>query len=201
MGETIRTEKPIEMFKEWVAEAATRQRIDPDSDTCCYLVHLLDQFVRPEGLYRDVGHRPRRPLGPLLFAAPRAEGVERFMLLRAVGDLTLFLTGVFYGSLDRRRVSGDYYSRLGAAAYGQAAATCRSTANAELFEKLGRRFLTLAGLLHHISRRCALDVRPDLLVLHSRCLEDADKHCAALLRSYGVPTPIDATTDSGRLLN
>lgn len=191
MGETIRTEKPIEMFKEWVTEAAQQQHIDPGSDSCCYVVHLLDQFVRPEGLYGDVGNRPEHPLGPLLFAAARAHGAERFMLLRAVGDLSLFLTGVFYGSLNRRRVSADYYSQLGGAAYGQAAAACRSKSNAELFEELAGSFVTLTMVLHFVSRRCALDVRPDLLALHDRFENDADEHSAAMLRGYGVALPHD----------
>ncbi len=185
MDENIRTEKPVELFKEWVEEAI-EGHMSPSEDSSFYLVQLLESFVRPRGLYVDVGCRPENPLGPMLFAAAHSHGMERFVLLRAVGDLALFLTGFFYESLERRLVTADYYARLGESAYGHAAQICRPKSSAALFEELAQEFVAFSLVLHRVSERCAISQRPELLSLYNQYLEEGDEHSEKLLQSYGI---------------
>ena len=185
MDEGIRMEKPVELFKEWVDEAI-EGHMKPSEDSSFYLVQLLETFVRPKGMYVDVGSRPENPLGPMLFAAARAHGMERFLLLKSVGDLALFLTGFFCQSLERRLVTADYYSRLGESAYGHAAQVCRPKSSAALFEELAEEFVAFSLVLHRVSERCAMSQRPELLTLYDQYLESGDEHSRRLLQSYGV---------------
>ena len=186
----IRTEKPIEMFKELVDSALCRQALQTSEDSQFYLVRLLDHFVRPDGTYMDVGPRPDQPLGPMLLAAEHAAGVERFAMLRAVGDLALFLTGFFYDSLKRRNVSADYYSRVGGAAYVRASEVCRPRYQAEVFTELAEHFVAFTLVLHQVAMDCAAARRPDLLEIHNAFKEHQDAHSDALLRLYGI-SPIN----------
>ncbi len=185
MDESIRMEKPVELFKEWVDEAIDGH-MSPSEDSSFYLVQLLEAFVRPRGMYVDVGNRPENPLGPMLFAAAHAQGAERFVMLKSVGDLALFLTGFFYRSLERRLVTADYYSRLGTSAYGHAAQVCRPKSSAALFEELAEEFVAFSLVLHRVSERCALAQRPDLLSLYHQYLEDGSEHSRNLLQNYGL---------------
>ena len=183
---TIRTERTFEMFKDLVDAAVVHRDLRISEDSSFYLVQLLDHFVSPSGLYGDVGNRPDHPLGPLLLSAEQAEGTERFLILRSVGDLALFLTGFFYASLDARRVDARYYSRVGETAYVTAACACRSRPNADLFEELARQFVKLTLVLHEVSRACDTADRPDLMDLYDRFQAAPDDHASAMLRHYGI---------------
>lgn len=181
----------MEMFKELVDTAVTDQDLCTSMDCQFYLVRLLDCFVRPDGPYGDVGHRPEQPLGPMLLAAEQTDGVERFSMLRTVGDLALFLTGFFYGSLERRNVTADYYSRVGGTAYVRASEVCRPRSQADVFTELAEHFVAFTLVLHQVARHCAAARRPDLLGLHDTLRDHRDDHTEALLRLYGVSLSID----------
>lgn len=176
----------MELFKELVDEEIERRRLGSSEESSFYLVQLLDTFVRPEGFYVDVGRRPENPLGPMLLNALHAQGFERFVQLKAVGDLALFLTGFFCASLRKRLVDADYYSRVGGSAYGYAAEVCRPQSSAELFQELASEFAAFALVLHRVSERCEVSPRPDLLQMLDRYRDHGSEHAREVLVSYGV---------------
>lgn len=186
MGTNIHMETPVELFKELVDSAIDQQHLKTSEDSSFYLVQLLDHFVCPTGAYVDVGTRPDHPLGPSLLAAEQADGFERFILLRSIGDLALFLTGFFYASLERRNVTADYYSRVGGTAYGRAAEVCRPRSQADIFTELAEHFVAFTLVLHDVARHCNAAERPDLLALSDTQREVGDGHSAAMLRRYGI---------------
>lgn len=156
MTAKIRTEPPMAFFKGLVDEAIAHQRLDSSEDSAFYLVQLLSSFVHPDGAYADVGTRPRHPLGVMLLSATRIEdSYRRFVTLRTVGDLSLFLSGFFAESLERRPVDSRYFVTLGETAYGSAADACRM-ASATIFEELAAKFVLFAHVLTEVAAECSL---------------------------------------------
>lgn len=186
MGDRIHVETPAELFEQWVHRALDRHGLESSDDSAFYLVHLLDRFVRPQGPYRDVAHRPDYPLGESLLLAIQSQRAERFVLLRFTGDMALFLSGFFARSLDRRRVAPEYYQAVGEAAYGRAADCCAPRRNAPLFAELAEHFEEFAEILREVSDQCMPNQPPDLLRVYERWLERGQARDARTLARHGI---------------
>ena len=184
-GEGIRTEAPMEMFRELVEGAIGNQHLEPSKESAFYLVRLLDGFVRPAGPYADVGAPPERALAELLLTAIQADGPRRFVLFQVTGDLALFVSGFFGDSLERRHATPGYYRQLGETAYSQAADCCQPRCNAPLFEELSASFAPFTGVLQEVSERCLVDMG-HLLRLYERWSATGSPRAAELLRSRGL---------------
>ena len=184
--ERILDERPAELFRQLVHSAMDKTGVVSSQDTECYLVQLLDRFVRPDGRYLDVGHRPEHPLGKTLLDAVSSSGAERFVLLRFTGDMALFLSGFFFDSLDRRQVAPDYYRNVGETAYGQAADCCRPRQNASLFEELSGRFEDFSGVLHEVAETCTPRDPRELLRAYRQWLETGSERSAEKLERNGI---------------
>ena len=80
--------------------------------TECYLVNLLADFTKspPDD----------QPLA-LKLAAAVSSPDERVRQLKDVGDTSLYVSGFFADSLQRKLVDVDYYIQMGGAAYGELA--------------------------------------------------------------------------------
>jgi hypothetical protein len=70
-----------------------------------------------------------------------------------MGDSSLYLTGFFTESVQKKTVSVDYYVSMGGTAYASAAGLMRTTAarSAAMFAELSERFEKLVELLHAVS--------------------------------------------------
>lgn len=185
-GERIRTELPLEMFRELVDGALCEQHLEPSDDSAYYLVRLLESFVSPQGLHAHHGVPPECALGELFCHAVQAEGTERFLLFQLTGDLALFLSGFFPDSLERNQVSARYYHRLGASAYSQAAGCCRPRSTAPLFEELAESFAPFMGVLNQVSERCLLIDTRSLLQLYERWAVSRSSVDAERLQRHGI---------------
>ncbi|MEM1202319.1 MAG: hypothetical protein AAGN66_03725 [Acidobacteriota bacterium] len=185
---TIHREQPMAFFKTRVEEALDHQGVEASDDSAFYLVSLLDGFVCPKGGYGDVGPHPEHPLGELLLLALHQRGARRFAMLKLAGDLSLFLSGFFAASLERRRVDLRYYIHVGESAYGNAAADCYPRSGAPLFEELSARFVQLSNVLHRVAETCGGGDPTNLLRLYERWLVTGDGRTAETLERRGVPT-------------
>lgn len=75
-----------------------------------YVVHVLEQFVATRALYavRDAAGQPLESVAAMLIASNPVYGeaasfAREAAVRRHIGDVTLFFTGMFPGSLRRRR--------------------------------------------------------------------------------------------------
>ena len=114
MGDVVfRRESAIEYFKELVECAIARQGLATGELTAFYVVHLLAGFLqRPDEVAADAA-----PLALRLGRALEAGGVAQRASLKQIGDQTLFVSGFFSDSLNRRLVDVDYYASIGGCAY------------------------------------------------------------------------------------
>ena len=100
------------LFQELVRGALSSQRVESSETTEFYLVKLLEGFARPAR-----GDLLDPPLAIDYLEAFQVPGHQRVGKLRRVADTALFVSGVFFESLEGRLVGADYYAALGRAAY------------------------------------------------------------------------------------
>ena len=182
MAEAIfRNESPTEYFRELVESALQHQHVAAGELTSFYLVNLLAGFVHLDRT--DAAHD--EPLGVRLANALQAAGVRQRDGLRRVGDLSLFISGFFSDSLNRRLVDVDYYIQLGEVAYGSLARQ-GDEALGDVFDELAGRFTTFVDVLGEISERTALTSNADVLRLYEKWLRTKSRRRGDLLASRGI---------------
>src|SRR5436190_1249732 len=101
-----------EFFHEVLEGALDRQGVEASGPTEFYLVGLLGDYAKA-----------RLPDGPLslMLADTGTDAGERVRALKEVGDTSLYMTGFFADSLQRKLVGVEYYMDLGKAAYRELA--------------------------------------------------------------------------------
>ena len=155
-------------FRHSVSRAIRRRGVDTRELTLDYLVDLLTHFSRSENLfdYTDEGIR-LRPLAQLYAQAVQSESLsERRLMMRRMGDVALFVSGMFSGFFQRRRavVGKDYYIAMGGQAYACLSSDCgRSGGDPGLnavYAQLSGGFAGYVGVLAEV-RECGVRERID----------------------------------------
>jgi hypothetical protein len=179
----VREESPVEYFRELVESALARQRVEATEFAAYYLVNLLCQFIRVGRPGRAVD---QEPLAFKLARAIDAVGSERRAQLRALGDVSLFVAGVFSDSLTRRVVDLDYYVSMGEYAY---ASLSRDEGEwfRPVFAELAGKFVHFVDVLTEVSERSAITSSADLLRLYERWLRTGSRDAARRLAERGIP--------------
>src|SRR5919112_4123220 len=159
---------PAEYFKDLVESAMSRQHLRTSELTEYYLVDLLCRFMRPDRripFCDDISE----PLALRLRRALESGGMEQRARLRNLGDFSLFTSGFFSDSLNRRAVDVDYYVAMGEYAYGSLGR--RDTdALGGVFSELARRFVQYMDVLSEVSERTGPARGIDILRLYERWL-------------------------------
>ncbi len=169
------------LFQDLVRTAMTSQRVSSSENTEFYLVQLLAGFANPER--RDLFDPP---LGITYLEAMQLPPPRRVGRLRRVADTALFLSGVFFDSLERRLVGAEYYAALGSAAYGHLSTDAGRSPLAEPFEELAGRFPQFVRVLAEISDQEIFRRQQDTLRLYARWLHTRGEREAARLIRRGV---------------
>ena len=115
----IRTTGLTEYFHGAVHEAADRRHVRAEPATLHYLVLLLANHAHSDYLFDyDDGRLWLRPLA-VLYGDALAAGSEheRRLWLQRLGDLALFVGGLFAGRLSRHFTDLDYCVAMGGNAY------------------------------------------------------------------------------------
>lgn len=181
----LREQTPAEYFKELVESALARQHLNAGDLTAYYLVNMLCQFVRPDG--RSGGGDLEQPLAIRLARALDSGGLEQRARLRHLGDFSLFTTGFFSDSLQRRAVDVDYYVSMGEYAYGSLSRH-DGDAFAEVFADLARRFVGYMDVLADISERTTIGSVPgaDVMRLYEKWLRTGSTRDGQKLVDRGI---------------
>ena len=97
--------------------------------------------------------------------AQNAPPTERNELLKKLADRSLYISGFFGDSLQRKLVDVDYYVDMGGMAYGALATTVRENSRARVYSELAQRFFDFVEVLTHISSETHLQNEENLLRL------------------------------------
>lgn len=149
-----------DFFDREIRDTIDRHRIDGEDDTVWYLTQLLCTYSRSSRFF-DRGQGCAGTLTPLAFyyraAVEASSDWERRQHLQRLGDVALFISSLFSGSLSRKPVDVDYYISMGESAYGALAdagpRSTRDRALADIFSDLATRFAAYVAALSEIPTR------------------------------------------------
>ena len=145
-------------FHEAVHTAADRQHLCADQATLHYLTLLLSSYARSERVFDfDQQRLSVRPLA-LLYGDALAAGSrqERRLWLQRLGDLALFVGGLFAGRLSRHYTDLGYCVAMGGNAYGYLQQTApRADDQAVVFGELSTGFAGFVDLVAAVTGRQA----------------------------------------------
>jgi len=180
-------------FHDSLTRTAREQRLSANDATLHYLTHLLTDFAHSERLFDHTAEGAQlRPLATLYGDALTAGSLrERRLWLRRLGDLALFVGGLFSGRLSRRVCDLGYCIAMGGNAYSYlhdtASGDKRDRALGEVFGELADDFARFVDLLAAVTHHSRTDGQ-DLLELYGRWLETGHPSLARRLHTLGLAT-------------
>jgi hypothetical protein len=169
-----------EFFQDRVSEAIRNQRVDTTTPTECYLVSLLADFLKspPDD----------EPLA-LKLAQAVASPDERVRQLKDVGDTSLYVSGFFSDSLQRKLVDVDYYIQMGGAAYTELARYFRGNPNSvvfgDVYDELANKFPRYVDVFAEVAEE-TMTGNLGLVQLYERWLRTGSEWMERRLRAQGV---------------
>jgi len=196
-NELITSSNLTEFFKGSVEDAANNQHLNANPDTVYYIVRLLTSYTRSNQLFTSSDAGPQmKTLAEYYFRALADESTKRRnKSLQELGDLALFLSGVFSDYLSRRGINIDYCCNMGGGAYAHLA-SCndqdRRTANLRhIFEELAEKFDRVVDVVAEASSQTQANSDQTLLKLYERWLVNGNPRDAVRLRRLGIfPSPL-----------
>ncbi len=189
-----------EYFQTSLSDALQNQKVQAGADTIHYVVGLLTSFSRAEKLF---DHTPDgmmiRPLALVYADAVEGKTVdERNRALRRLGDVALFISGVFSQSLNRCVVDIDYYVSMGGSAYSYLSDTMRATdrgrALSSIYDELASKFVAFVDALAEVSEGASCNNDIDVLRQYEIWLRTGSTRAADRLRAAGIQPSTVATS-------
>ena len=170
-----------------LGRAAQRQGHNPQDATLWYLTDLLTRYARSEAFFDpDSGRSGIRPLALLYGEAMQANSEsERHRLLQRLGDVALFVAGLFHHNLASRAVRRDYVVTMGGGAYAYLADNTPN--DLAIFEELSGHFVRFVNMLSDLilGHREQFD-SADILNLYSLWNDTGNAQAQRQLVSLGV---------------
>jgi hypothetical protein len=170
-----------EFFHQLLSSTIKNQGVDTSEPTECYLVNLLATFSRTQV--------DDQPLALKMATAVGASPDERARQLKEVGDTSLYVSGFFSESLQRKLVDVDYYIQMGGAAYGELARYFRGYRHSEVFgevyDELGTKFPRFVDVLAEVSEQTSVS-HASVVQLYERWLRTGSEWMERRLREHGV---------------
>lgn len=197
----INTESSLKAyFHEALSDATEKNNLETTDHTLWYLTNLLDTYTRSEQFF---DYQPDRgtltPLADYYARAIKAGSTqEKRQHLQRLGDVAIFISGMFADALNRRAVGIHYYIAMGINAYGTLAETTprsgREQTQQEIFSDLSQRFPAFVNVLGCVSPQTANtknEACENLLQKVDEWQRTGDPTLASELREAGVLLELD----------
>jgi hypothetical protein len=189
-----------EYFQASISDALENQNVEAGAETIHYVVSLLTSFSRAEKLFeRTPDGMTIRPLALLYAEAVEGKTVEeRNRALRRLGDVALFISGVFSQSLNRCVVDIDYYVSMGGSAYSYLSDTMQSTNRGRvmsgIYNELASKFVAFVDVLGEVSEGGSCNNDIDVLRQYEIWLRTGSARAAERLRAVGIQPSTNASS-------
>lgn len=178
---------PEDFFRQEVTEALTKQKVETRPEVKNYLVGLLNQFVLTENLFVE-----NSTLAELYLRAANSERTRRIELLRRLGDTSLYISGFFGASLERKVVDIDYYKDMGEAAYSNLSICIEEDKSSRVFLEISKKFTPLVDVLTYISEKTSGDSPTNLLRLYEKYIKTGSGLAKDQILERGLTLPLSS---------
>lgn len=183
-------------FQESIGDVLDKQGVKATGETVCYIVNVLTFFQHADRL-------EPRPLARLYTDAleERSSG-ERNRIMQRMGDVALFVSGVFSDSFPRRLVDIDYYIAMGSNAYAYLSESMRGSGRGDVFcvvfEELSGNFTRFVDVLSEVSDHARCETHRDVLHQYELWLRTGSRRARNRLRRFGIEPSAEGTGALGR---
>jgi hypothetical protein len=181
-AKSILVESPREFFVTRVEEAVKRVKFEPSALSRQYLVDLLEHFIFSENLFST-----RDTLAEMYLRAQNSPPPVRLDLLKRLGDSSLYISGFFGDSLNRKIVDIEYYVDMGGVAYHSLSASAQNEKMSRMFAEFAARFPEFVDVLTFISQEARIQTNEDLLKLYDRYIATGSRLAGEQLVEKGLP--------------
>ena len=181
--------QPRQFFQEKITAAQAKNNIAIDTDVEFYLITLLCDFIQPSSPHLLQLDKPLALFLKETLEAPPHEQTLRFKIL---GDLSLYVSGYFQESFNRRVIDVDYYITVGSIAY-RTAATRVGNSSRHVYEKLSQNFAALVELVAEVAVIPTQTHAVDILATYDRWTRSNSQRLLRMLLDIGID-PIKTNT-------
>lgn len=177
-----------EYFKEVVEAALSQRNMKTFPMAQSYLVQLLGQYISADNLFEEQEGKKSNPTLAELFlkAQNSQQTLVRIELLKKLGDVSLYVSGLFSDSLSRKLVDVDYYADMGGTAYATLAKTAKEDTVKRVYEEYSERFLEFVDVLTLISQKVFMHNNESILRLYDRYLKTGSELARETLLEKGI---------------
>lgn len=183
---------PAEHFSEAVKEACENRQIKTQPAVEVYLVQLLQFYLDSKNLHSasqvDSQEKPPETFAEMYLQALNSDMSKRKELMRLVADKSLYLTGFFGDSFQRKTVDIEYYADIGSAAYSNLHTWCREDGLSNVYKTFSKRFMDFVEVLNYISEKSLVQADQNVLRLYERYLRTGSQLAREKLNELGVVT-------------
>ncbi len=179
-------------FHAQIESSLSHQHVPLGVSAVDYLTRLLADFSNPHQLFQQTPEGlDFKPLALHYADAVHADGPrQRNLALKRLGDIALFISGMFAGSLARKVVDVDYYAAMGSAAYrdlhGILSTHFGDPAISSPFAELAGKFLVLVDVFAEVAEASHLGSRHDVLRNYEIWLRTDSPRALRKLQCQGI---------------
>jgi hypothetical protein len=182
---------PKTYFGELVQKGFSHRKIQSAPFIESYLVNMLSHYLDTRNLYEsqyanEAGQKNPQTLAEMYLIAQNSENGVKKELLRKLGDRTLYISGFFGDSLQRKIVDIDYYAEIGGAAYASLAHCTREDTLSKVYTTFSKRFLDFVEVLAYISNHSLVKSDQSILRLYDRYMSTGSSSAREKLEEMGV---------------
>lgn len=194
---------PGDYFKDLVRDAFVHRKLHSFPLVEAYMVDLLQHYLDARNLFEpehdEAGNKIPSTLAEMyLYANNTDDHVQKVELLKKLGDRSLYMSGFFGASLERKSVAVDYYVNMGGVAYATLATYMREDTTIQTYSTISRRFVDFVDVLSHISHGSFVHSNESILRLYDRYLMTGSELAREKLVEMGIMSFITPPTKAGR---
>ncbi|MBC7372335.1 MAG: hypothetical protein H7326_12255 [Bdellovibrionaceae bacterium] len=194
---------PADFFKDQVRQGLARRKLETYPQVETYLVDLLQHYLDARNLFEpefdEFGKKNPKTLAEMyLHANSTDDQTLKIEMLKKLGDRSLYMSGFFGDSLQRKIVDVDYYVNMGGVAYATLAGCVRQDTSAKVFTTMSRQFIDFVDVLTYISHNSFVKSNESILRLYDRYLTTGSELAKEKLTEIGVLPMTQDQMKSGR---
>ena len=160
-----------EFFFEMINESKSKVKFQPSEIASCYLVELMESFVCSNASFEEINKKNKsNTLAEIFLQATSGSDKNKIKVLKKMADTTLYISGFFGDSLNKKLININYYVNMGESAYGTLSAQVNDSTFSELYLEFAKKFIKFVELLTYISLKVNLQSDQDVLRLYEKYL-------------------------------